>query len=74
MGQVNVNPGGGRDDSGAAAAAGMSTGMMMVLLVGLILLLLLAWFVLRPVFFGGAGDVNVTIRSSDLYGLLALTA
>jgi hypothetical protein len=71
MGQVNVNP--SRDGSGsdAAAAAGMSAGMMVTLIIGVIVLLLLAFFVLRPLMFGGPADVNVNVRSSDVTGALA---
>jgi hypothetical protein len=66
--QVNVNPSrGDGDGSDAAAAAGMGTGMILMLIVGLIILLLLAYFVLRPLFFGGPANVNVNVRSSDVF-------
>lgn len=65
MSQVNVNPG-GSDDSGAAAAAGMGTGMMLMLVIGVLILLVLAYFVLRPLFFGGTSNVNVNVRSSEI--------
>ncbi len=65
MGQVNVNTP-RSDGDGAAAAAGMGTGMVLMLVIGLIVLLLVAFFVLRPLFFGGPANVNVNVRSSDL--------
>jgi hypothetical protein len=71
MGQVNVNTPRNDSDSGAAAAAGMGTGMVLMLVIGVIVLLLLAFFVLRPLFFGGPADVNVNVRSSDVTGALA---
>ena len=67
MGQVNVNTP-RNDNDGAAAAAGMGTGMMLMLLIGLIVLLLIAYFVLRPLFFGGPANVNVNIRSMGEVG------
>jgi hypothetical protein len=73
MGQVNVNPP-TRSDGDGAAAAGMGAGMMMMLLIGLIVLLVLAYFLLRPLFFGGPANVNVNVRSSDLLGAIALLA
>jgi hypothetical protein len=70
MGQVNVNT--PRDGSGSdTAAAGMSAGMMVTLIIGVIVLLLLAFFVLRPLMFGGPADVNVNVRSSDVTDALA---
>jgi hypothetical protein len=48
--------------------------MMMMLLIGLIVLLVLAYFLLRPLFFGGPANVNVNVRSSDLLGAIALLA
>jgi hypothetical protein len=70
MGQVNVNTPPPADGSGGAAAAGMGMGMLMMVIIGVIVLLLIAFFVLRPMLFGGPANVNVNVRSSDVTGAL----
>ena len=73
MGQVNVNTPGPAGDSGAGGAmAGMS--MMLLVLVVVVILALLFWFLLRPMFFGGPANVNVTVRSADVLNALGLVA
>jgi hypothetical protein len=52
----------------------MGTGMLLMVVIGVILLLVLAYFVLRPMFFGGTPSVNVNVRSSDVLGALSLLA
>ncbi len=74
MGQVNVNPP-SNGDGGAAAAAGMSMGMMLMVIIGIIVLLVIAYFLLRPlVFGGGTSNINVTVRSAELVDALRLLA
>jgi len=70
MGQVNVNTPPPSDGGEGAAAAGMGMGMLMMLIIGIIVLLLIAFFVVRPMLFGGPANVNVNVRSEDVTGVL----